>query len=159
MNNVKVQTTIDASVEEVWRVLADFGGIQKWAPSVTNSYSLSENNGGPEAARHCDVAGFGGIQEYITEWKEGSGFTYRVTGVGPIKEAHSKWSAEAKDGKTVVTTTVDYSTRFGPLGSVLNALVLRRKLLQGIVLGHAGLQHHILSGETVGIDFRAPASA
>lgn len=159
MNSIKVQTEINAPIEEVWQVLSDFGGVHKWAPSVTNSYSISENNSGPDAARHCDVAGFGSLQEYVTEWDEGAGFTFRVTGVGPISEANSKWSAEAKDGKTIVTTTIDYATKFGLLGSALNVLMLRRKLRQGIKQTHAGLQHHILSGEPVGVDSRAPAAA
>ena len=156
MNSIKVQTEINASVEDVWRVLSDFGGVQKWAPSVTNSYLLSENNSGPEAARHCDVAGFGGIQEYVTEWNEGAGFTFRVTGVGPIREANSAWLVESKDGKTVVSTTVDYATRFGLLGSALNVIMLRRKLRQGLAQTHAGLQQHLLTGETIGVDFRLP---
>ncbi len=66
---------IDASVQKVWEVLADFGDVYRWAPSVTNSYSTSENNNGLEASRHCDIAGFGGIEEYITEWNEGRDFT------------------------------------------------------------------------------------
>ena len=97
MNTLEIQTIIDGPGDDVWRVLSDFGGVQKWAPSVTNSYSLTESNGGPDAARHCDVAGFGGIQEYVTEWREGAGFTFRVTGVGPISEANSSWSALPAD--------------------------------------------------------------
>lgn len=159
MNTLKVQTLINAPVEKVWEVLADFSGVEKWAPSVTKSYSLTENNGGPEAARHCDVAGFGGIEEYVTEWNEGSGFTFRVTGVGPIREANSSWLAEGKDGKTLLTTSLEYTTRFGIIGSVINVLMMRRKLRQGLAQTHAGLDYYLRTGETVGVDFQFPATA
>ena len=162
MNTIKVQTVINAPAEEVWNVLEDFGGVHKWAPSVTNSYSISENNSGPEAARHCDVDGFGSIEEYVTEWREGSGFTFRVSGVGPIREAFSKWTAEpspSDKGKTIVTTAVEYSTRFGLIGSAMNLLIMRRKLQQGIVQVHAGLNHHVTTGELVGVDFREAKAA
>ena len=80
MNKVKGQIVIDAPVEKVWEVLADFGGVYRWASSITKSYSTSKNNNGPEASRHCNIAGFGGIEESIIEWNEGRDFTYVATG-------------------------------------------------------------------------------
>ncbi len=102
MYKVESHIIIDAPAEEVWRVLADFGEVHQWAPSVTNSYSTSERNGGLDASRHCEIQGFGSVEENITEWNEGSDFTYFATGVGPISEGHSTWSVEAVGNKTRV---------------------------------------------------------
>ena len=135
MNKVQAQVLIDAPVQKVWEVLADFGGVYRWAPSVTNSYSTSSNNSGSEASRHCDIAGFSGIEESITEWNEGRDFTYTFTGVGPISEGYSTWSVKPQGDKTLVYTDLRYGLRFGPLGALMNVLFLRRKIEKGLVNG------------------------
>ena len=159
MNKVEGQIVIDAPAQRVWELLADFGSVYRWAPSVTKSYSTSEHNSGPEASRHCDIAGFGGIEEYITEWNEGRDFTYLATGVGPISGGYSTWSVEPQGDKTLVYTEFRYGLRFGPLGTLMNALILRRKLDQGLEKALEGLKHHVKTGEPIGVEFRIPAAA
>ena len=56
MSKLTHQVTINAPVDEVWEVLADFGAIDKWAPPVSKSYSTTEANGGVGAGRHCDTS-------------------------------------------------------------------------------------------------------
>ena len=159
MKKVEAQIVIDAPVQKVWEVLADFGGVYRWAPSVTNSYTTSENNSGPEASRHCDIAGFGSIEENITEWNEGRDFTYVATGVGPISEGYSTWSVKPQGDKTLVYADLRYGLRFGPLGALMNVLLLRRKIEQGLVNGLEGLKRHVKTGEQIGVDFRVPVAA
>ena len=159
MNKVEAQIVIDAPVEKVWEVLADFGAVYRWAPSVTDSYSTSKNNSGSEASRHCDVAGFGGIEETVTEWNEGREFTYVFTGVGPISEGYSTWSVKPQGDKTLVYTELRYTVRFGPLGALMNALIMRRKLAQSLGNALEGLKHHVNTGDQIGVDFHAPVAA
>ena len=111
------------------------------------------------ASRHCDVAGFGGIEESIIEWNEGREFTYVFTGVGPISEWYSTWSVKPQGDKTLVYTELRYRVRFGPLGALMNALIMRRKLGQSLVNSLAGLKHHVKTGDPIGVDFRAPVTA
>ncbi len=159
MRKVEAQIVIDAPVQQVWEVLADFGGVYRWAPSVTNSYSTSENNSGPGASRHRDTAGRG-IDEYITEWNEGRDFTYfAASSVGLISEAATTWSVERQGDKTLVRSELRYSLRFGPHGALMNALILRRRLEQALDKPLAGLKHHVKTGELIGIDFCAPIAA
>ena len=154
MNKVEGQVVIDAPVEKVWEVLADFSDVYRWAPSVTKSYSTSESSSGPEASRHCEIAGFGGIEETITQWNDGQSFTYSFSGAGPVSGGTSSWSVKRQGDKTLVHTIVDYSLRFGPIGSLMNALIIRRKIRQGLVMGLQGLNHHVRTGELIGTDFR-----
>ena len=159
MNNVEGQIVIDAPVEKVWEVLADFSEVYRWAPSVTKSYSTSESSNGPEASRHCEVAGFGGVDETITQWDDGRGFTYSFSGVGPVSGGTSSFSVKRQGDMTLVQTNVDYSLRFGLIGSLMNALIIRRKIRQSLVLGLQGLKHHVKTGELIGTDFRPVVSA
>ena len=70
---------IDAPASAVWEVLADFNNAYLWAPSVSHSYGLTDAERCVGAARRCTVEGFGTIDEHITEWTEGRGFTFTVT--------------------------------------------------------------------------------
>lgn len=159
MNKAESHIVIDAPVEKVWEVLADFGNVYRWAPTVTKSYSTSENNSGQDASRHCDVAGFGSIEETVTEWNDGQKFEYSFTGAGPISGGYSSWSVKAQGDKTVVYTTLRYGVRFGPIGSLMNALIIRRKLRQSLATTLEGLKQHVKTGEQIGTDFRPLVAA
>ena len=158
MYKVESKIVIDSPVENVWSVLADFGQVSKWAPSVTHSYSTSVENSGPDAARHCDVKGFGGVEENITEWNEGRNFSYSVTGVGPISEANSTWSVTPMGDKTQVYVDFRYVVRFGFVGAMMNSMMMRRKIRQGLDKTLEGLKQHIKTGELIGPEFQ-PVSA
>ncbi len=158
MKKAEAQIVIDAPVQQVWEVLADFGGIYRWAPLVTNSYSTSANNSGPEASRHRDMAGQG-IDEYITEWNQGRDFTYFAAGVGLIIGPSTTWSVEPQGDKTLVHTELRYGLGLGPLGVLMNALIYRRKFEQALEKALAGLKHHVKTGELIGVDFCVPAAA
>ena len=55
-------------------------------------------------------------------------------------------------------TELRYGVRFGPIGALMNALIMRRKLEQGLVSSIKGLKHHVETGELIGVDFRAPVA-
>jgi hypothetical protein len=62
---IRREVQIDASAERTGEVLADFGNVHAWAPGVTHSYSTSEVPGGAGASRHCDIKGFGSVEEDV----------------------------------------------------------------------------------------------
>ncbi|MCH8060954.1 MAG: SRPBCC family protein [Chloroflexi bacterium] len=159
MTKVSGQIVIDAPAEKVWEVLADFGGVYKWAPGVAESHSTSSSNSGVDAARHCDVPGFGGIEEFITEWNEGVGFSYKVEPFGMIDESSSTWKITPQGDKTLVYTELNVNMRFGLFGSIMERLVVRRKIENGTRNALAGLKQHVMTGELIGSDFRAPVAA
>ncbi len=159
MTKVSGQIVIDAPAERVWEVLADFGGVQKWAPGVAKSYSTSNSNSGSDAARHCDIPGFGGVEEFVTEWSEGVGFTYRVEPFGLIDESSSTWRITPQGDKTLVHTELNVNMRFGVFGSLMEKLFVRRKIEKGTRNGLEGLKQHVKTGELIGTDFRAPVAA
>ena len=71
----------------------------------------------------------------------------------------STWSVKSQGDKTLVNTELRYGLRWGPLGALMNALIMRRKLEQGLANSLEGLKHHVETGELVGVDFRAPVTA
>lgn len=104
---------------------------------------------GPEASRHCDISGFGSVEEHITEWNEGRDFTYYATGVGPISDGDSTWSVKPDGEKTIVYADLRYGVRFGPLGGLMNGIILRRKIEQGLGKALDGLKDYVMASEPV----------
>ena len=55
MSSVERSTTIDASPDDVWAILADFGEIGLWAPNFDHSCLLSEQTSGVGTVRRVQV--------------------------------------------------------------------------------------------------------
>ena len=159
MTQVSSQIRIDAPKEKVWEVLADFGGVSRWAPTVLDSYSTTGANGGVGAGRHCDVKGFGGIEEEIVRWEAGRSLGVSLDNAGPIKSSVNEFTVIPGDDGTVVTLTVDFQAKFGPAGAVLDRLVVRRQMEKTITLTLAGLKHYVETGEPMANGSTATATA
>ena len=144
------QVTVDAPKERVWEVLADFGGVSNWAPTITESRSLTEANEGVGAERTCDHVKMGTLEERIVEWEEGERYAYIVTkGLPmPMKSLKNDWSAASANGATRVDLRMVFETKFGPLGTMMEAMMLRRMMRKEMGISLAGLKYHVETGKT-----------
>ena len=149
MSTLEKQVRIAAPVEEVWAVLADFGGVTQWAPTVNHAVITNGLAAGVDCTRECTVEGFGKVKEQIVEWNEGESYAYELGAVGPLKRARNTWAVRPDGKGTRVTFTVRFETRFGPLGALLDRLVMRRKFTQTMRLSLAGLKQYVETGEPV----------
>jgi len=121
--------TINAPKDQVWAVLEDFNNVYTWAPGVSESHGLGNKNQEVGAARFCKLADFGNIDEVITEWKKGEGFTYTVSALGPLDNAVSRWTLTEVDAKTTqLEVEFAYDIRFGVFGKMMHSLVMQKKL-------------------------------
>jgi hypothetical protein len=109
---IEREITINASVDEVWRVLAhDFGHIDQWASVIAASSAAADvpaPSGAGIGGRVCtsSVAGFGEVQEEFTYYDEqAKRFGYRATRGMPgfVKSAENNWSVRPLEtGKSAV---------------------------------------------------------
>lgn len=143
---------LDASPARAWEALADFGGIARWNPNVSESRSTSAANGGVGATRHCDVKG-GSIEERILDWQDGRSLVleiYEAKGSpSAIKRAVATFTVDPAGRGSLVTATLDFKLKFGPLGAVMSALVARRQFARSFEQLLAGLQEHLATGEPI----------
>ena len=143
------QVRINAPKEKVWEILADFGGVANWAPTITSAHLLADANGGIGATRSCDHISGAAIEEVITEWEEGEYYSYDMTtSFGPIKTLRNTWAVGAEGNDTVITLTQDFNMRFGPLGLLMIPMA---KMMMGkeMKLALAGLKHHVETGQVI----------
>ena len=151
MKELRTEIEIDASPERVWEVLADFGGVSNWAPTITESRSLTEANEGVGAERTCDHVKMGTLEERIVDWEEGERYAYIVTkGLPmPMKSLKNDWSTASANGATRVDLKMVFETKFGPLGRMMEAMLLRRMMRKEMAITLAGLKYHVETGKTV----------
>ncbi len=155
MTKFSTAIQINAPKEKVWEVLADLGGIDKWNPGVSHSYSTSPETGGEGATRHCDLqnakgGSIGYLEERAFDWRDGDGFIIDVYESNlPLKRNHVRFDLESNGDGTIVTITPDYALKFGPLGVLADLLIARRQLKKGMADMAAGLKHHIETGGLV----------
>lgn len=147
MTIVKRTIHVDVPPEQVWAVLADFGGVSRWSPSVDHSVSTTELAAGVGAERACQVPGMGGITEIATEWEEGSRLAVDVQGAPFLKTMHAAMSVRADGTGTIAEAEADFSAKFGPLGALMAALMMKRKLGQTLAQTLVGLKHYAETGE------------
>ncbi|SFC71375.1 SRPBCC family protein [Pseudoalteromonas denitrificans] len=148
--NVKSKVVINAPKQKVWQVMEDFGNVYTWAPGVTESHSIGSKESGMGAARHCKLDGFGTIDEYVTQWVEGTGFVYDVTPLGPLNKSFSCWWLTAlENGSTELEVVLSYDIRYGLFGKVMHSLIMRKKLESSLPDALNALKNRVETGKLV----------
>ncbi len=144
MSDLSVSREIGAPAERVWAALADFGNIQAFHPGLSGSSLIGDQAQGVGALRRCDVKSGGYLEERVVDWVEGERYSVAITKTSfPIKDAHATLSVEPRgaDGSRA-TMQVRFKPKFGPLGAMMDGLMLgptMRKQMQGVLDGLADL--------------------
>lgn len=152
MGQFTLERTMNEASDKVWAAIADFGGIHRFHPGVKSSPIINGRSSGVGSQRTCKMYNGMSVTEEIVEFHEGESMTVDVTkGALPVKNMQAVFRVfEVAEGVTRVTVEMSYRPRFGPLGYVMNPLIIRpsiRRLL-GQVL--AGLQQHLETGALIG---------
>lgn len=154
MTIMESSITINASKETVWSVLANLGGVVNYHPFIDNSYYNTDATEGTGAGRVCEFNNGMKINERAIHWNDGTSYTLAIefiTGpVPPIKDIRGTLMVEQAEANTSkVTMRMDYKTRFGIIGKVMDRRMVQPqygRMLDGIM---AGLKHHVETGEVV----------
>lgn len=152
MTTIDLSIDIDAPADEVWKDLADFGGVSVWNPNVKQSRLTSDTTEGTGVSRECVLAPMGTVQERVTEWTEGRLMgveIYDHKNLPGLRSAFATIELEPRGATTRVTVHMDYAVGLGVVGAGMNAMGMKRlftKSLGGLL---AGLKHHVETGEAV----------
>jgi ligand-binding SRPBCC domain-containing protein len=135
---------IDATPERVWSVLASLDALAKYDPGVSKSELVSSTKEGPGAARRCDLAPGGWFKERVAEWRPNEAISFELYECTlPVRSLrHSYRLVHDADG-TIVHQRMEYELKFGLLGKLLDAVMVRRRWSAGIRAFFAGLKRHV----------------
>jgi len=130
---------ISAQPEVVWAALADIGNISEWNPGVKHSEQTSTGEVNVGATRRCDLGGRNYLDEEVVVFEPHRNMTIRITDTNlPFKSADIRFTLRADGGNTIVTVSPNYELKFGAIGRILDALMVRgqyRKGMRGLLQG------------------------
>lgn len=152
MTTFKSDIYVDAPKANVWAILADLGGIQNFHAGVSKSYYTSEQHDGIGAARVCELLPMGKIEETATEWRDGESYKLNITPLEkapPFKEAFGRLAVKEEGQGTRVSMEVTYTLKFGPLGKLMNALMIKPRFQKVVPAVLLGLKHYTETGEEI----------
>jgi ligand-binding SRPBCC domain-containing protein len=134
MTTLRHQIRIEAPIDVVWQAIAgDLTAVQHYNQMVSAARLLGNQREGVGAARRCELKPKGFVEERVWEWTPKKAIGLEVAASEwPI--VFMKWKTElTPEGKaTLIRQEMNYKLKFGPLGALMDALVMRRKLDGGI---------------------------
>jgi len=152
MTQITSSIRINAPKDRVWAVLADLGGIQRYNPMVKKSFYNTSEKHGVGAGRVCELLPMGQLEETAVKWSEGQSYTLEVRplkGMPPMKDVQATLSVSEDGDATVVDLDMSYSLKFGPLGALMDALMVRPQFSKAAPNIIKGLKHFVETGEEV----------
>ncbi len=143
MTSIHHDVRANCAPARVWALLADLEAVARYNPGVRSAEILGDLRAGVGARRACELAPEGRVVERVTQWEDG-----RAVG---LEVAESDWPihfmrwvtrVEADGPGARITQDLEYRVKFGPLGWLLDRLVMRRKLTRTLDEVFAGLVRH-----------------
>jgi ligand-binding SRPBCC domain-containing protein len=143
MRLLEERVEINAPAQLVWDVLADFGGVENWAPYMRRSQLIGEQDTGIGMRRGMRHAWGFRFEEVVTQWHESKGFAFDVLKAPfPMRDVKEVWVLAPENGHTAVETQVRYGTHLGPLGALVDWLLVRFVVRREMRAGLGGLKEY-----------------
>lgn len=133
MTTLRHRIRIDAPIDAVWKAVSDLVAVERYNPMVASARCISAQREGLGATRRCELEPRGWVEERVWDWQPPHAIGLEVAATEwPI--AFMKWRTELRDeGQgTVVSQALSYQMKYGALGALMDALVMRRKLDRGV---------------------------
>jgi len=135
---------IDAPLAEVWSVLASLDALDQYDPGIKKSEVVSDAREGPGSARRCDLAAGGWFKEKVTDWQPQRSVAFELFECTlPVRRLTHSYLLSANAGETLVRQRMEYELKFGPVGRLLDAIVVRKKWDAGVRAFFVGLKEYV----------------
>ena len=157
MGKFAEQIAIKASRPTVWQALADIGAIYQWNPGVLRSRTTTAGEIGLGSGRRCELGHKNYLDERVVEWEPDRALTMRIVDTNlPFKTADIRFTLTARDDDTLVTVSPSYTLKYGVLGRIMDAMLLRYAYRRGMINLLTGLKRYIEDGHrNAGMNLRS----
>ena len=143
MTRIHHEITANCPPERVWAYLGDLEAVAKYNPTVKAATIRGPKRSGVGAVRACELAPKGHIVERVTHWEDGMAVGLEVSESDwPIHFMRWVTRLEGHGNATRITQNLEYRVKFGPLGWLLDNLVMRKKLTATLDQVFAALVRH-----------------
>jgi hypothetical protein len=129
--------------EAVWALLGDLEAVQHYNPGISAARIEGTRRRGVGATRSCDLKPSGRVVERVTHWEEGRAIGLEIAKSDwPIHFMNWITRIEPVEGGTRISQALHYRVKFGPMGWVLDTLVMRPKMTKSLDDIFASLARH-----------------
>jgi Polyketide cyclase / dehydrase and lipid transport len=129
-----------ASPEQLWHSLSDLTLVETYNPTVKKAHLQGGQKEGVGTIRACDLKPKGKIVERVTVWEQGKAVGLEIVESDwPISRMQWVTRIDPQGAGSVLSQRLDYDMKFGPLGWILNILVLKRNIQKNVGEALAGL--------------------
>ena len=100
----------------------------------------------------CELLPMGAIEETAVEWHDGESYVVSITPMAkapPFKQARARLALKEENGGTRASMNVEYTLKYGVLGKLMDALMVRSQFQKAIPGVLRGLKHYTETGEEV----------
>jgi uncharacterized protein YndB with AHSA1/START domain len=150
MSQLSTQVQIKAPADKLWEVLVDLDSLSQWVPDNTSPQTASQHSETMTTARYYDANPFHNAEEHTIGWQEGHHYAYEVKNIGPIKSAYNRFSLNpVGEGETVLTQTLDFQMKLGPVGALMDTLVFHPQFRKQMEQSLATLKEYVEHNEAV----------
>jgi hypothetical protein len=133
--------------EPIWTLLSDLEAVASYNPTVRSAAVTGGVHAGVGAMRACELLPNGRVVERVTHWEEGRAVGLEVAESDwPIHYMRWVTRIEAAPTGSTVTQDLEYSVKFGPLGWLLDRLMMKRKLTRALDAVFENLVKHAEGG-------------
>jgi len=143
VTTIRHDIQVKCAPERVWALLSDLEAVQRYNPGVRAASIDGDQRTGVGARRVCALVPNGRVVERVTVWED-----QRALG---LEVAESDWPIhfmrwvtrlEQRGEGTRITQELEYRVKFGPMGWVLDRLVMERKLRSSLDAIFGSLAKH-----------------
>lgn len=139
---------IDAPREKVWEALASLDALARYDPGVKHVEVVSDQRDGLGSARRCDLAPGGWFKEKVSDWKPHEAIAFELFECTLlVRRLHHSYTLTSEGGGTLVRQRMEYELKFGPLGRLMDAMMVRKKWDTGIKGFFVGLKRFVESDQ------------
>ena len=150
MSHVQQPRVIDAPIAPIWEAVSRMGAVQDWHPNVARAVVLTDHDTGIGASRRVEFQDGNSLVETVIEESEQRFTTAKMTGSSVLKHAVVTISTRERSADTTeVTFSLDYTLKYGPIGWVMDAVMMRRLFHRAFDMALEGLAYHLETGDLV----------
>jgi hypothetical protein len=140
MSTIRHEMAARCPPERIWELLADLESVPRYNPVVRAARIVGSPRRGIGAVRECDLIPRGRVTERVTNWEDGHALGLEIIESDwPIH--FMKWvtRVDRHEPGARIIQNLEYRVKFGPVGWVLDRLVMRRTIAGNVEKALLGL--------------------
>jgi hypothetical protein len=121
------------SPQKLWHCLQNLALVKDYNPTITSAQLSGPSPSGVGTLRTCELKPKGKVVERVTLWEEGKAVGLEIVESDwPITKMQWVTRITPHGSGSVLSQDLEYRMKFGPLGWLLNTLVMKRNITKNV---------------------------